>query len=263
MFQNLQSILRCPACAERLHSFPDFLRCAGCDRRFRSSPHFADLLAEDVLRARYGRRVEEWRRRLELLQAWRSALRARSEAAGFAWRPKASTIEWYLALNEAHGGRSRLLDVGCGSGRRAAHFAAKHYVGLDPLILNPPVACDMVKGVAEFLPFEEACFDAVLCVEVLDHVLDPERAITEMLRVLAVGGDIFIFVGSLLKDASAADRPFYCITEEEVHLAVPSPQKLQLLLLQWFEQVAVETAGGYLALYASGRRLKQARQRGS
>ena len=49
----------------------------------------------------------------------------------------------------------------------------------------------MVSG-AEDLPFPDGRFDAVICTQALEHVLDPARAVREMHRVLAPGGVLML-----------------------------------------------------------------------
>jgi SAM-dependent methyltransferase len=41
------------------------------------------------------------------------------------------------------------------------------------------------------LPFVDACFDAVICQAVLEHVLDPQRVVQEIRRVLRPGGFVY------------------------------------------------------------------------
>lgn len=60
------------------------------------------------------------------------------------------------------------------------------------------VYCDIDAGAivdvfcdAHELPFEDAVFDGVITTAVLEHVLDPERAVSEMHRILAPGGVIY------------------------------------------------------------------------
>jgi 2-polyprenyl-6-hydroxyphenyl methylase / 3-demethylubiquinone-9 3-methyltransferase len=47
-------------------------------------------------------------------------------------------------------------------------------------------------GVGEALPYADACFDAVVCVDVLEHVTDLHRVLSETARVLRPGG-MFLF----------------------------------------------------------------------
>lgn len=47
-------------------------------------------------------------------------------------------------------------------------------------------------GAGEALPYKDAAFDAVVCVDVLEHVADLHRVLSEVTRVLRPGG-LFLF----------------------------------------------------------------------
>ncbi len=49
-----------------------------------------------------------------------------------------------------------------------------------------------VYGDAQALPFPSNCMDAVVLFEVLEHIPDHERAVTEIARVLKTGGRLFL-----------------------------------------------------------------------
>jgi SAM-dependent methyltransferase len=87
-------------------------------------------------------------------------------------------------------GQYRLLDVGCGQKPYAPFFEpfAVTYVGVDP-IDNPHAE---LKGSVEALPVEDASFDVVLCVQVLEHADDPQQAIRELHRVTAPRGRLLL-----------------------------------------------------------------------
>jgi SAM-dependent methyltransferase len=82
-----------------------------------------------------------------------------------------------------------VLDVGCGVGHSFELLAPRSSVGvdLDPAAL---VGQERETRVADMrdLPFAAASFAALLSVQALEHVPDPERAIAEARRVLAPGG---------------------------------------------------------------------------
>lgn len=95
---------------------------------------------------------------------------------------------------------ARVLDVGCGGGF-TCEYLAERGADVTGLEVNPDLlraarehasagglVIDYVPGVAEALPFDDASFDVVTCVDVLEHVEDVGRAVAEMARVLRPGG---------------------------------------------------------------------------
>src|SRR6185295_11427907 len=48
----------------------------------------------------------------------------------------------------------------------------------------------VILGPIESMPFEDATFDSALCNAVLEHIIDPERAMSELARVVRKGGHI-------------------------------------------------------------------------
>ena len=90
----------------------------------------------------------------------------------------------------------RLLDVGCGTGHHMASlreqgFAVAGVDGsagmLDQARANNP-GTEIRQADVESIPFDDATFDFVLCIEVLRYLPDPEPCIREMARVLKPGG---------------------------------------------------------------------------
>jgi SAM-dependent methyltransferase len=82
----------------------------------------------------------------------------------------------------SHATAGLTLDLGAQTGPYAAHFPRR--VGLD---LQPAPGVAVVAD-ARSLPLRDAVFDAVLCTEMLEHVVEPQVAVDEMLRVLKPGG---------------------------------------------------------------------------
>jgi SAM-dependent methyltransferase len=81
----------------------------------------------------------------------------------------------------------RCLEIGCGRG--AFQDLVADYTGLD---LSGAVQEHLHKpfthGAATSLPFSDGEFDAIWTVAVLEHIPNPERALSEMRRVLRPGG---------------------------------------------------------------------------
>jgi methionine biosynthesis protein MetW len=89
-----------------------------------------------------------------------------------------------------------VIDVGCGDGTSSAPFVQERgirYVGVD--VSATAVNFARRNGLdarkiedASDLPFDEASFDAALCLEVFEHLSDPGEAAAEIARVLRIGG---------------------------------------------------------------------------
>ncbi|WP_435010672.1 class I SAM-dependent methyltransferase [Tundrisphaera lichenicola] len=90
----------------------------------------------------------------------------------------------------------RILDLGCGKGRFAAHLkaAGAEVVGVDlsSEMLAHAIGLDRVRASARCLPFAGKTFDAVVAIEVLEHVGDVGPVLREARRVLRPGGRIAI-----------------------------------------------------------------------
>jgi 2-polyprenyl-6-hydroxyphenyl methylase/3-demethylubiquinone-9 3-methyltransferase len=93
-----------------------------------------------------------------------------------------------------------VLDLGCAGGFMAEAMARRGAVvtGIDPAARAVAAARRHAEaegldirydvGVGESLPYADAAFDAVVCVDVLEHVSDLNRVLAEVRRVLKPGG---------------------------------------------------------------------------
>ena len=107
--------------------------------------------------------------------------------------------QWLLeprGMQEAVGRLSgKVLDVGCADRWVESQCrSGVEYIGLDLPITgkglyaaHPDIFAD-----AAHLPLTEASIDAIVCLEVLEHVSDPRGALAEFARVLKPGG-VMIF----------------------------------------------------------------------
>jgi SAM-dependent methyltransferase len=103
---------------------------------------------------------------------------------------------YWLAAHLAGG--LEVLDAGCGVGYGAemiARAGASRVVGIDLAPEAIAAASERAGEVAEFQvgevedpPFQQGSFDLVVCFEVLEHLEDPEPAITALKGVLREGG---------------------------------------------------------------------------
>lgn len=102
-----------------------------------------------------------------------------------------------LALVELFGGTppsGRILDAGCGIGLLGRLYPNLGLVGLDAsmtLIREATTGYRLrVEASAESLPFADASFDVVVALNMLHHVIRPDRAVLEFARVLKPGGTL-------------------------------------------------------------------------
>ncbi len=97
-----------------------------------------------------------------------------------------------------------VLDLGCAGGFMAEAMAKRgaNVTGIDPASDAISAARQHAKaeglrigydvGVGEALPYDNASFDAVVCVDVLEHVTDLQKVLQEVARCLRPGG-LFLF----------------------------------------------------------------------
>ncbi|CAN5673884.1 hypothetical protein BH11MYX1_BH11MYX1_00850 [soil metagenome] len=90
-----------------------------------------------------------------------------------------------------------VLEVGSGSGKflrtLMAHRPALSVHGCDITDWQPPAGIAF-RVMTTDLPYDDATFDAVIVVDVLEHVPDPEHVVREIVRVLKPGGRFVGFV---------------------------------------------------------------------
>lgn len=109
-----------------------------------------------------------------------------------------------LKLLDAHPGEL-ILDIGCGNARDILQILSTgaKVVGVDisegmvSSAKNALAACGIYQvmlqvGDATTLPFLDRKFDKILCSEVIEHIPDAQKALTEMWRVLKPGGSVVL-----------------------------------------------------------------------
>jgi 2-polyprenyl-6-hydroxyphenyl methylase/3-demethylubiquinone-9 3-methyltransferase len=129
----------------------------------------------------------------------------------------------------------RVLDIGCGGGFLTEEFAALgcRVTGVDPSPASIKAArahaagrglsIDYRVGAGEELPVPDASFGAACCCDVLEHVTDVERVISETARVLEPGG-LYLFdtinrtlASKLLMVKAVQQWPLTRLTDVAVH----------------------------------------------
>ena len=100
--------------------------------------------------------------------------------------------------------RPRILDVGCGTGanlQMLANFGVAEGVDVSSGALDFCRARGLSKvkqGAAEALPYEDASFDLVTGLDVVEHLDDDIAGLGEMRRVLRPGGRALLFVPAFM-----------------------------------------------------------------
>ncbi len=98
----------------------------------------------------------------------------------------------------------QILDVGCGTGanlQMLSNFGIAEGVDVSAEALDFCRARGLAKvkqGAAEALPFEDASFDLVTGLDVVEHLDDDVAGLKEMRRVLRPGGRALLFVPAFM-----------------------------------------------------------------
>jgi SAM-dependent methyltransferase len=104
-----------------------------------------------------------------------------------------SNIEWRVSefVRAHHLEKARVLDVGSGSGY--LQDVVEDYTGID---ISRSVASQyhkrFVAGTATAMPFKDHEFDALWSIWVLEHIPNPEAALSEIRRVVKPGGVLYL-----------------------------------------------------------------------
>ncbi len=114
----------------------------------------------------------------------------------------------------------RVLDVACGTGRVAMRIAQRgcRAIGAEASMemigvgnyVQPESTAEMVRSIAEELPFADASFDRVICQGSLDHFSDPLAFMREAARITRPDGRVIIALANFesvsCKLGRASDR---------------------------------------------------------
>jgi SAM-dependent methyltransferase len=136
----------------------------------------------------------------EVFYPWPKVLRA----SGFRYFFRPREVFWFKSLEKLSTKKGqKVLEVGCGRGitldRLKKEFKLDTF-GIDiaeEAIIDAKKEClfkhSLRTGSATELPFKDAFFDLVVTFDVLEHIADQKKAISEMVRVTKKGGKILIY----------------------------------------------------------------------
>jgi SAM-dependent methyltransferase len=135
---------------------------------------------------------------------------------------------------------ARLLDAGAGEGQYRQHFTRQRYTGVDLGVGDAGWNYSKLEALADLnsLPFPEATFDAAINVVTLEHLRDPQIAVTEIARILKPGAP-FLLVAPLEWEEHQQPNDFFRYTRFGLQL---------LLERAGFDRITLTPAGGYFRL---------------
>ena len=109
--------------------------------------------------------------------------------------------KWIDSLKIKKG--EKVLDVGCNAGELLNKIVATYGANAFGLDISDetisvarkynPFDNDYIVGDAENLPYADKTFDVVVSTDVLEHVPQPDKVISEILRVLRPGGRYYVY----------------------------------------------------------------------
>jgi 2-polyprenyl-6-hydroxyphenyl methylase/3-demethylubiquinone-9 3-methyltransferase len=145
-----------------------------------------------------------------------------------------------------------VLDLGCAGGFMAEAMAARgaEVTGIDPAAQAIDAARSHARaaglrvgydvGVGEALPYDAAGFDAVVCVDVLEHVTDLHKVLSEVARVLRPGG---LFLYDTINRNPLARLATITIAEDVLRLLPRGTHDPQMFIRPRELRAAMEGAG--------------------
>lgn len=89
-----------------------------------------------------------------------------------------------------------VLDVGAGRGDFASLFATRNYLALD---VYPYPEVDLVCDITHTVPFKPGSLDAVLLMNVVEHIYDTHSLFEAAARMLKPGGVVIIAIPFMIK----------------------------------------------------------------
>ncbi len=170
-------------------------------------------------------------------------------------------------LNEIHfdAFSKKALEVGCGGGILSEAIARMGFMttGIDPSSGSIQCAGEhsnkeglMIKyltGSGEEIPFQNKSFDVIFCCDVLEHVRDLPKVISEISRVLKHGGIFFYdtinrtFLSKMIVIKILQEWEYFSVLPDNLHVweMFIRPEEMKRLLfsfdLQWVEHRGIVT----------------------
>ena len=223
---DMAALLRCPRCKGTLAWNDASPACAHCELTFSMRPGNLPIydLYVDETPTDPGRDPHQVWQRPEFEHSYETigyhesgiefdrALGYPAEVSQFLFdRVKRRMVKWVKP-----GPGHTILDIGCGAGYFLNLIrGVYHAKGFEPTVVGADISAYQVSymaermrregiprviavtGNGEYLPFADESFDLVTCSEVIEHIQNPRRALTEMRRVLKPDGMLLLSTPSM------------------------------------------------------------------
>ncbi len=160
----------------------------------------------------------------------------------------------------------RLLDIGCGAVPWS--WPSNEVTGLDAderivdRLKAESSAVHVVKGMADEMPFADGYFDAVLMLDVIEHLKNPVPTMQEIKRVLKVGGLFLVFTPNFASPVwllfEKVFYPFCCPYHDELyteHVFNNKPEQLRTFLAGFFKVERLTVCSYTTAVFVVCRKL--------
>lgn len=135
-----------------------------------------------------------WKQRLDEISAAFAATKEGNAAHG-----ADVYSQLFKAFVDRHA-QGPVLDVGCGPFGKPYYLADcpdRSFAGLEPLPCVTDASLNVVRGISEYLPWNDGSFATVISATSLDHCLALDRSLDEVVRVLQSDGKFLLWIGSV------------------------------------------------------------------
>ncbi len=141
----------------------------------------------------------------------------------------------------------KMLDFGCGSKPYRNLFQVSEYIGVDMENEGHSHEQESVDVFydGQTLPFSDNSFDSCLCSEVLEHTFDPDKALSEIHRVLKPGALFLVTVPFVWNEHEVPNDAFRYTQYGMKHL----------LNQQGFEVIEMRQTGNFISVLYQMRAL--------
>ena len=167
-----------------------------------------------------------------------------AEDTNWWFKARRNFIGSYLAKN-GHSRAISLLDVGCGGGGLLSFLESEGYTNLAGVDISPEAIAycqkrgltNVRQGNAEHISeFPSESFDVIVSSDVLEHLNDPDAALSNWFSLLKKNGILILFVPafmSLWSEHDVVSHHMHRYTKKEIFRLVTGAHFKPLLLSYW------------------------------